>query len=67
VAKTYPHIAEMKGKALKAQFLDREGLHRKKELDADDPRRICPHLAPIAPPPTAELVASHVSRFSTNK
>ena len=40
------------------------GMNRKIALGQDDPRRMSYVLASIQPPPTADLVAQKISRFS---
>jgi hypothetical protein len=40
------------------------GMNRKVVLGEDDPRRVSSVLAPIQPPPRADLVAPKISRFS---
>jgi hypothetical protein len=40
------------------------GMNRKVVLGHDDPRRVSYVLAPIQPPPTADLVAQEISMFS---
>ena len=45
---------------------DNEGMNQRVQLEVDDPRRISvhlAHLAPIPPPPTRDIVASHKSRY----
>ena len=42
---------------------DNEGMNQHVQLEVDDPRRISVHLAPIPPPPTQDIVASHKSRY----
>jgi len=43
---------------------DPMGMNRKVVLGQDDPRRLLSVLAPIQPPPTADMVAEKISRFS---
>ena len=40
------------------------GMNRKVVLGQDDPKRVASVLAPIQPPPTADLVVQKISRFS---
>ena len=40
------------------------GMNGKVALGQDDPRRVSSVLAPIQPPPTADLVAQKIFRFS---
>jgi hypothetical protein len=42
---------------------DSVGMRKKRELEADDPRRIAAHLAPVEPLPTKVLMEEKVSRF----
>jgi hypothetical protein len=63
VVKKYPHIPQLKERAMNLRLADPEPLHRHKELSLADPRRISKHLAPVSPPPTSQIVASKKSRF----
>jgi len=48
---------------MQAYIDDKEPLKRKRELAADDPRKISKTLSKHPPPPTAELVKAKLSRF----
>ena len=48
----------------KMRLDDAIGMNQKAVLEADDPRRISPTLAPIPPPPTHEIAAQQRSRFN---
>lgn len=45
---------------------DDVGMNQGLVLEADDPRRISGHLAPIPPPPTSQIVAEQRSRFTND-
>lgn len=54
-AKTYAYIPELQKAILQSRIESGRGLPRKVTLEEDDPER-------LGPPPTAELVARHLSR-----
>lgn len=49
---------------LENRLLDGIGMNQPSVLSVEDPRRVSSVLAPVPPPPTAELVAEKKSRFS---
>ena len=49
---------------MKTNVRYRIGMNRKVVLGQYDPRRVSSVLVPIQPPPTADLVAPKISRFS---
>jgi len=50
---------------IEARLGDAVGMNRKVILERDDPRRLSATIAPIPPPPTAEIIAEKRSRVST--
>jgi hypothetical protein len=44
---------------------DAVGMNQKVILERDDPRQLSATIAPIPPPPTAEIIAEKRSRVST--
>lgn len=64
--KSYSYIIDMQMDAVRRRMVDTESVSRRRELMAEDPRRISRTMAPTAPPPTAELVRRHRSRMSRN-
>ena len=63
--KQYSHIPALISRIVTNRLEDREGMQGPAVLEADDPRRISKHLAPIPPPPTKELVLQKKSRMKT--
>ena len=63
--KHYPYAADIMRMCVQNRIFDPVGMNRPVVLDADDPRRISQTLAPVAPPPTACLVAEKKSRVSS--
>lgn len=61
--KSYAHIKTLSKDAILMRLLERKGMHKPRPLEEDDPRRIAPHLAPVPPPPTQEIVQGLKSRF----
>ena len=64
VAKDYGYITEIQTEIMRRRMVDRESILRRREMLPGDPRRISRTLAPISPPPTAELVKRHHTRMS---
>ena len=60
--KTYKYIDSIIEDALVQRINDKVGM-RKRVIEAEDPRLLSKHLAPIEPPPTKEIHAAQVSRF----
>ena len=52
-------------KIVVALLQDAIGLNQKVILERDDPRRLSATIAPIPPPPTAEIMAEKRSRTTT--
>ena len=50
---------------IEARLGDAVGINRKVILERDDPRRLSATIAPIPPPPIAEIIADKRSRVST--
>ena len=50
---------------IEARLGDTVGMNRKVILERDDPRQLSATIAPISPPPTAEIIAEKRSRIST--
>jgi hypothetical protein len=63
--KRYLYMTELFKKIVTLRLEDRVGMAQKMVLEPDDPRRISAILAPVPPPPTHEIVAEQISRFST--
>lgn len=61
-AKTYAYIPELQKAILQSRIDSGRGLPRKVTLEEDDPERLGLVNTADAPPPTAELVARHLSR-----
>lgn len=61
-AKTYAYIPELQRKILQKRIDSGRGLPRKVTLDEDDPEHLGLVNTAETPPPTAELVARHLSR-----
>ncbi|XP_060551597.1 uncharacterized protein LOC132713139 [Ruditapes philippinarum] len=61
--KNYTYVKDILRKALVMRIKDSVGMRKKRELEADDPRRIAAHLAPVEPLPTKVLMEEKVSRF----
>ena len=61
-AKTYPHIQQLKEQTIQLRLSDNVGYHEL-DLSANDPRRLASTIAPVPPPPTAQIVAEQKSRF----
>ncbi|XP_073669281.1 uncharacterized protein [Paramisgurnus dabryanus] len=59
--KSYAYIPELQARILKGRFTSGVGMPRKRTLCPDDPRRLGV-VPPILPPPTSELLRTHVSR-----
>ena len=64
--KDYLYIPEILQKIVLKRLEDDVGMNLGLVLEADDPRRISSHLAPIPPPPTSQIVAEQRSRFTTD-
>ena len=64
IAKDYGYITEIQTEIMRRRMVDRESILRRREMLPGDPRRISRTLAPISPPPTAELVKRHHTRMS---
>ncbi|XP_069133173.1 uncharacterized protein [Argopecten irradians] len=60
--KEYRYVNDLLKNMLVRRLDDREGMHRPKEMAADDPRRLSSHLAPVSPEPTKQLVDMMKSR-----
>lgn len=63
VQKEYHHVSNLMKRVLKMRLEDDTGMCRPVVLSADDPRRISATLAPVPPPPTADIVKEQKSRF----
>jgi hypothetical protein len=50
---------------IEARLGDAVGMNQKVILERDDPRQLSATIAPIPPPPTAEIIAEKRSRVST--
>jgi hypothetical protein len=50
---------------IEARLGDAVGMNQKVILERDDPRRLSATIAPIPPPPTAEIIVEKRSRVST--
>ena len=61
-AKTYPYIPQLKEQTIQMRLMDKEG-YQELDLSANDPRRLASTIAPVPPPPTAQIVAEQKSRF----
>lgn len=61
--KSYTYVKDILRRALVMRIKDSVGMRKKRELEADDPRRIAAHLAPVEPLPTKVLMEEKVSRF----
>ncbi|XP_052684568.1 uncharacterized protein LOC128190849 [Crassostrea angulata] len=63
VEKNYSYVQDLIRHIITSRIEDDIGMNRPMELEADDPRRISAHLAPVPPPSTRDIVASQISRF----
>jgi hypothetical protein len=61
--KSYFYVPRLLRAIICMRLQDNEGMNQHVQLEVDDPRRISVHLAPIPPPPTRDIVASHKSRY----
>lgn len=64
--KTYHYIEMIMEWILEKRLEDKEGFHKKQDLEEGDPRRLAGIIALVPPPPTAELAAETKSRFDQN-
>ncbi|XP_070203010.1 uncharacterized protein [Littorina saxatilis] len=62
--KDYSYLKDLTLQALLKRMQDRRGMKRSRDLEDADPRRIARTIMGQAPPPTAQLAAEQVSRFS---
>lgn len=62
VEKNYSYVQDLI-RHITSRIEDDIGMNRPMELEADDPRRISAHLAPVPPPSTRDIVATQISRF----
>ncbi|XP_052694407.1 uncharacterized protein LOC128172674 [Crassostrea angulata] len=65
--KKYPYSEKLMKACLENRLLDGIGMNQPSVLSVEDPRRVSSVLAPVPPPPTAELVAEKKSRFSESR
>lgn len=63
VEKNYSYVQDLIRHIITSRIEDDIGMNRPMELEADDPRRISAHLAPVPPPSTRDIVATQISRF----
>lgn len=56
------HICPLE-KIFLSRVSDKMGMNQPVVLEADDPRRLSYHLAPLPPPPTDQLALEQKSRF----
>ena len=61
--KMYFYIDALLQDAVTMRMSDNHGMYKTRPLEADDPRRISSHLAPISPKPTKEIHLEQKSRF----
>lgn len=61
--KTYCHIPNLVRMIVTMRLEDNVGMNQNVVLEADDPRRLSKNLAPVAPPPTQDIVETQKSRF----
>ena len=59
----YTYIDGMLQDVVTMRINDKIGMYKTKTLEAQDPRRISTHLAPISPKPTKQIHAEQKSRF----
>lgn len=66
--KTYSYISQLIVKILSeyCNFHKERPLYKKRELEADDPRRLAENVAPLEAPATLELVAQRQSRLKSS-
>ena len=50
---------------IEARLGDAVGMNQKVILERDDPRRLSATIAPIPPPPTAEIIAEYLQKIWT--
>ncbi|CAC5382844.1 unnamed protein product [Mytilus coruscus] len=65
--KKYSYIQDLIRQIVISRIQDDIGMSRRLELEADDPRRISAHLAPVQPPSTRDIVANQISRFEKSE
>lgn len=61
--KTYEHVEMLMDWVLAKRLEDKEGYHRQQELEEGDPRSLSKTIAPVPPPPSAQLAEEKKSRF----
>ncbi|XP_071949149.1 uncharacterized protein [Antedon mediterranea] len=61
--KTYGYIQTLFEMVVELRLMDDTSLKAALDLDVNDPRRICPTIAQVQPPPTQQLVDDKLSRF----
>lgn len=54
--KAFEYMPSLLKKILLSRVSDEMGMNQPVVLEADDPRRLSSHLAPLPPPPTDQLV-----------
>ena len=64
--KEYQYIPDLIKNIVINRLQDDVGMNQGVVLEADDPRRISSHLAPIPPPLTQQIVSEQRSRFSSS-
>lgn len=61
--KAFAYMSSLLEKILLSRVSDEMGMNQPVALEADDPRRMSSHLAPLAPPPTDQLALEQNSRL----
>jgi hypothetical protein len=63
--KSYPHVPSIMRGIIEARLGDAVGMNQKVILERDDPRQLSATIAPIPPPPTAEIIAEYLQKIWT--